>query len=64
MADRRCRLTKTDGSTVTMWLPDLQVEAMTNPDSPEGRAISEMIGVVSIEVDIPGDDEPPKAIRE
>jgi len=64
MADRRCRLTKSDGSTITLWLPDLQVEAMADPDSREGAAISEAIGVVSIEVDVPGDDDPPKPIWE
>ena len=60
MTDRRCRLTKTDGSTVTLWLPDLQVEAMVDPNSREGAIISEAIDVVSIEVDVPGDDDPPK----
>ena len=56
MADRRCRLTKTDGTTVTVWLPDFQVEAMADPESPEGAAISETLGIVSIEVDVPGDE--------
>ena len=64
MADRRCRLTKTDGTTVIVWLPDFQVEAMADPESPEGAAISETLGIVSIEVDVPGDDEPPKPIWE
>ena len=59
MPDIRCRLTKKDGSTVTVWLPGFQVEAMADPDSPEGVAISEALGVVSIEVDVPGDDKPP-----
>ena len=59
MPDIRCRLTKKDGTTVTVWLPDFQVEVMADPDSPEGAAISEALGVVSIEVNVPGDDEPP-----
>ena len=60
MPDRRCRLTKTDGTTITIWLPERQVEVMADPDSPVGAAISEALGVVSIEVDVPGDDQPPK----
>ena len=62
MADRRCRLTMADGSTLTLWLPDFQVEAISDPNLPEGVALSKALGVVSIEVDVPGDDEPPKPI--
>lgn len=62
MPDIRCRLTKKDGTTVTLWLPDLQAKAMADPDSPEGAVIAEALGVVSIEVAVAGDDEPP-AIR-
>ena len=58
MPDIRCRLTKKDGTTVTLWLPDLQAEAMADPDSPEGAVIAEALGVVSIEVDVPDDDQP------
>jgi len=35
---------------------------MADPDSPEGAVIAEALGVVSIEVAVAGDDEPP-AIR-
>ena len=58
MPDIRCRLTKKDGTTVTLWLPELQVEAMADPGSPEGAAAAEALGVVSIEIDVPGDDGP------
>lgn len=60
MPDIRCRLTKKDGTTVTLWLPELQVEAMADPDSPEGAATAEALGVVSIEVDVPSGDGPPE----
>lgn len=59
MPDIRCRLTKKDGSTVTVWLPDFQVKVMADPDSPEGAAISEAFGFVSIEVNVSDDDVPP-----
>jgi hypothetical protein len=51
MPDIRCRLTKTDGKTVTLWLPDKQVEAMADLSTPVGAALAEALAVVSIEVD-------------
>jgi len=41
-------LTKTDGTTVTVWLPDFQVEAMADPESPEGAEIAATLGIVPI----------------
>ena len=54
-----CRLTKTDGSTTTLWLPAKQVEVMRDLDSREGRAINAALDVVSIDV-VQTDEEPPK----
>jgi len=50
MSDVRCRITKTDGTTVTLWLPDKQVEAMADLETPVGSAPAEALGIVSIEV--------------
>ena len=55
MPDIRCRLTKTDGTTITLCLPAKQAEAMANSDSPEGAAINDFLGVVAIEILAPDD---------
>ena len=59
MPDIRCRITKTDGTTITLWLPDKQVEAMADLSTPVGATLAEALGIVSIEVD--SLDEPPGA---
>ena len=51
MSDIRCRLTKTDGTTITLWLPDKQVEVMADLETPVGSALAEALGIVSIEID-------------
>jgi hypothetical protein len=51
MSDICCRITKTDGTTVTLWLPDKQVEAMADLGTPVGAALAEALGIVSIEID-------------
>ena len=51
MPDIRCRITKTDGTTITLWLPDKQVEAMADLSTPVGATLAEALGIVSIEVD-------------
>jgi hypothetical protein len=53
MSDIRCRITKTDGSSVTLWLPDKQVEAMADLGTPVGAALAEALGIVSLEIDSP-----------
>jgi hypothetical protein len=50
MSDIRCRLTKTDGTTITLWLPDKQVEAMADLNTPVGATLAEALGIVSIEI--------------
>ena len=50
MSDIRCRLTKTDGTTITLWLPDTQVEAMADLNTPVGATLAEALGIVSIEM--------------
>ena len=59
MPDIRCRITKTDGTTITLWLPDKQVEAMADLSTPVGATLAEALDIVSIEVD--SLDEPPGA---
>ena len=51
MSDIRCRITKADGTTVTLWLPDKQVEAMADLNTPVGAALAEALGIVAIEID-------------
>jgi hypothetical protein len=53
MSDIRCRITKTDGTTVTLWLPDKQVEAMADLGTPVGAALAEALGIVSLEIASP-----------
>jgi hypothetical protein len=50
MSDIRCRITKTDGTTVTLWLPDKQVEAMADLGTPVGAALAEALSIVSLEI--------------
>jgi hypothetical protein len=50
MSDILCRITKTDGTTVTLWLPDKQVEAMADLNTPVGSTLAEALGIVSIEI--------------
>ncbi len=49
MSDIRCRITKTYGTTVTLWLPDKQVEAMADLNTPVGAALAVALGIVSID---------------
>jgi len=51
LPDIRCRITKSDGTTVTLWLPDKQVEATADLNTPVGAALAEALGIVSIEID-------------
>jgi hypothetical protein len=51
MSDIRCRITKTDGTTVTRWLTDKQVEAMADLKIPVGATLAEALGIVAIEID-------------
>src|SRR5262245_15419630 len=53
MSDIRCRITKKDGTTITLWLPDKQVEAMADLSTPVGATLAEALGIVSIEIDSP-----------
>jgi hypothetical protein len=46
-----CQLTRTDGSTVEIWLPARQVEVITDVDNPHRMAIFEALDIVSIETD-------------
>ena len=48
--DILCRLTKTDGTTNTLKLPNKQVELMIERDSDAGAWICEKLGVVSVEI--------------
>ena len=57
MPEIRCRLTKIDGTTITLCLPAKQAEAMANSNSPEGAALNEALGVTAIEI-IGPDDRP------
>ena len=50
MSDIRCRLSKTDGTTITLWLPDKQVKAMADLNTPVGATLAEALGIVSIEI--------------
>jgi hypothetical protein len=50
MFDIRCRLTKTDGTTIVLWLPNKQVEAMADLNTPVGATLAKALGIVSIEI--------------
>ena len=50
MSDIRCRITKTDGTTITLWLPDKQVDAVADLGTPVGAALAEALGIVSLEI--------------
>ena len=58
MPDIRCRITKTDGTTITLWLPDKQVEAMADLSTLVGATLAEALGIVSLQIDSP--EEPPE----
>ncbi len=50
-----CQLTRTDGSTVEIWLPAKQVDMLTDEGSLQRIAIFEALGFVSIETENPGE---------
>ena len=48
-----CQFTRTDGSTLEIWLPANQVEVLTNTESLERLTIFEALGFVSVETEAP-----------
>lgn len=46
-----CQLTRTDGSTVELWLPARDAEVITDVNHPHRMALFEALDIVSVETD-------------